>query len=421
MTLVAGHKSNVRRLAALVWIAAAPAFAQSAGQLNAMGVERYEAEAWDEALEHFRAALVQDPENVTIKKNYTNACQALAGALAESGNYSDAIAHVEHAVHNDPTNPMPLIQLGAYYLHEGRTREAIFRLEEAIELEPGDTDAHYLLGEAYYRDNDVPSALEHWTWVEGVQPDKPGLAERIEAARREHQVEADYTGRESRHFTVTFSREAEGHLVREVVAILEEAYREVGRMLGNTYPPTPVHVSLYTAEDFQETTQMESHVGALYDGNKIRCPVIGSDGTPLPRQEIRRRLYHEYVHVVVRHIAREGVPWWLNEGLAEALTVDLTPRERAFLRDARNKGSLYELQHLTEGQLDKLDAAGLYLAYKQSQATVAYLEKRFGARRLSQLLNAIGRGEDAEVAMRRTLRCSYSTLQLAVAEFVEKG
>lgn len=413
--------SSVLRWAAIVFIVASSAFAQSAGDLNALGVRSYEAEAWDEALAHFRAALVLDPDNSTIKKNYTNACQALAGALAETGNYPDAIAHVEHAVQNDPTNPMPLIQLGAYYLHEGRTREAMFRLEEAIELAPGDVDAHYLLGEAYYRDNDVVAALDHWTWVAGVQPDKPGLADRIDSARREQQVEADYSGRESRHFKVTFSREAEGYLVRDVLTILEQAYRDVGRMLGNTYPPTPIHVSLYTSEGFQHTTQMEAHVGALYDGNKIRCPVLGPDGKSLPREEIRRRLYHEYVHVVVRHIARDSVPWWLNEGLAEALTVELTQRERAFLRDAKHKGSLYELQHLTDGQLDKLDAAGLYLAYKQSHATVAYLKQRFGTRRLSQLLQAIGRGEDPEVAMKRTLRSSYSTLELAVAEFVEKG
>ena len=121
------------------------------------------------------------------------------------------------------------------------------------------------------------------------------------------------------------------------------------------------------------------------------------------------------------HVAKDGVPWWLNEGLAEALTVDLTARERTFLREAKRNGALYDLQQLTDGQLDKLKTEELFLAYKQSQATVAYLKQRFGTRRLSQLLAAIGRGEEVEVAMRRTLRCSYSTLQLAVAEFVEKG
>ena len=417
-----GELGSFRRiLSAALIMAAASAFGQSASQLNALGVERYEAEEWNEALQHFQAALVLEPNNDTIKKNYTNALQALAGSLAEAGHYPDAIDQVEQAVQGDPTNPMPLIQLGAYYLHEGRVREAIFRLEEAIELSPEDVDAHYLLGEAYYRDNDVVAALDQWAWVEAVAPDKPGLAERIDAARREEAVEADYAGRESRHFNVTFSREAEGQVVRDVVAILEQAYRDIGRMLGNTYPPTPIQVSLYTAEGFQQTTLMEGHVGALYDGNKIRCPVIGPDGNPLPREELRRRLHHEYVHVVVRHIAKDGVPWWLNEGLAEALTIELTPRERTFLRSAKQNDALFDLHELTDGQLDKLDAEGLYLAYKQSQATVLYLKQRFGTRRLAQVLSAIGHGEDVEVALKRTLRYSYSTLQLAVADYIQNG
>jgi hypothetical protein len=397
--------------------ACAVAHAQSASQFNALGVESYEAQKWDAALDHFAAAMQLDPHNETIKKNFTNACQALASALAESGSYAEAIAQVERAIQNEPANPMPLIQLGAYYLHEGRTREAIFRLEEAIELAPEDVDAHYLLGEAYYRDNDVVSALNQWTWVQSIQPNRAGLAERIEAATREEQVEADYSGRESLHFNVTFSREAEGALVRDVVIILEAAYRDIGRML-NGYPPTPIQVSLYTAEGFQQTTQMAAHVGALYDGNKIRCPVIDAEGKPLPREELRRRLYHEYVHVVVRHIARDGVPWWLNEGLAEALTVELTPRERSFLRDAKQNNALFDLNQLNDGQLDKLDSTELYLAYKQSQATVSYLKQRFGTRRLAQVLNAVGHGEDVEVALKRTIRLSYSTLQLAVAEYL---
>jgi lipoprotein NlpI len=397
------------------------AWAQSANELNSLGVSRYEESDWRTALDHFGAALRLDPENSTIRRNYTNACQALASEHAQAGNYESAIRQIETAVQTDPANPMPLMQLGAYYLHEGRVREAIFRLEEAIELAPGDTDAHYLLGEAYYRDNDAVSALDQWVWVQNVDPDRSGLAERIETARREREVEAEYKGRSSRHFNVTFDREAEGRLVRDVVAILEQAYRDVGRALGQTYPPVPVQVSLYTAEDFQHTTMMGGHVGAVYDGNKIRCPAIGPDGQPLPLAELRRRLYHEYVHVVVRHIARDGVPWWLNEGLAEALTTDLTGREIAFLREARDRQAWYDLKDLSEGQLDKLDAAGLYLAYKQSQATVAYLSQRYGTRRLTHVLMAVAGGEDTETALRRMFRHSYATLQLAVADYVQNG
>jgi len=407
--------------AAIVALVSFSSAAQDASSMNALGVERYEIKDWPGAERHFDAALRVDPDNQTIRRNLTNALQAHAAELAEAGNYSSAIAKLRRAVQNDPENPYPLMQLGAYYLHEGEVREAIFRLEEAIELLPDDADAHYLLGEAYYRDNDVTAALEQWNWVERVDPGREGLAERLESARREMKVEANFDGRSSTHFNVTYGREAEGKLVRRVVEILEAAYRNVGRDLGQAYPPTPIQVSLYTSEDFIEATQMQEHVGAIYDGTKIRCPVIGPDGTPLPEEEMRRRLHHEYVHVVVRHIARDNVPWWFNEGIAEALTQEISEADRAFLRKARDAGGLFDLQDLVEGQLERLGKEDLFLAYRQSHATVSYLKSRFGVRRLAQFLRELEDGKDAEAALRSVFRRTYKTLQMETADFIGQG
>jgi tetratricopeptide (TPR) repeat protein len=393
--------------------------AQDAARMNALGVDSYERKEWATAVSHFDAALRLEPENTTVRRNLTNSLQAHASDLAENGDYKNAIYKLRQAIQNDPENAMPLMQIGAYYLHEGDVREAIFRLEEAVELLPNDVDAHYLLGEAYYRDNDVSSAIEQWNWVERVDPDRPGLAERLEIARRDHKVEANYNDKSSAHFNVTYSREAEGRLVRDVVSILESAYRDVGKAL-QSFPPTPVQVSLYTSEGFMETTLMKDHIGAVFDGTKIRCPVIGPDGKPLAAEEMRRRLHHEYVHVVVRHVARDGVPWWFNEGVAEALTLELTEPERAFLRKAAADDALFSLQDLTEGQLDRLGKDELILAYKQSHATVSFLKERYGTRRLAHYLREVGEGTDAATALRRVFRQSYETLQMAVIEHIQE-
>jgi len=398
-----------------------PACAQDASRMNALGVERYEKKDWPAAETHFDAALRLDPENDTVRRNFTNALQAHAADLAKAGDYPSAVAKLRRAIQNDPKNALPLMQIGAYALHEGDIHEAIFRLEEAIELLPNDTDAHYLLGEAYYRDNDVNAALEQWNWVERMEPNRPGLAERLESARRDQKVEANFQDHTSRHFNVTYNREAEGKLVRQVIEILEAAYREVGRDLGQSFPPTPIQVSLYTSEGFIEATQMQEHVGAIYDGTKIRCPVIGPDGNPLSHDEMRRRLHHEYVHVVVRHIARDSVPWWFNEGIAEALTLDLSEADRSYLRKARDEGSFFEMSDLVEGQLDRLDKDQLFLAYRQSHATVSYLKSRFGTKRLAQFLREIASGTDAEAALRRVFRKSYKTLQMETADFIGQG
>jgi len=406
-------------IAAACWAAGGAAHAQDAAQMNALGVASYERKEWATAVNHFDAALRLDPQNSTVRRNLTNSLQAHASNLAEAGDYKNAIFKLRQAIQNDPENAMPLMQIGAYYLHEGDVREAIFRLEEAVELQPNDVDAHYLLGEAYYRDNDVASALEQWNWVERVDPDRPGLKDRLDIARRDHKVEANYSDKTSQHFNVTYSREAEGRLVRDVVAILETAYRDVGKAL-QSFPPTPVQVSLYTSEGFMEATQMKDHIGAVFDGTKIRCPVIGPDGEPLPAAEMRRRLRHEYVHVVVRHVARDGVPWWFNEGIAEALTLDLTSDDRAYLRKVSGEDALFDLQDLSEGQLDRLGKDELILAYKQSHATVSFLKERYGARRLAHYLREIADGTSADVALRRVFRQSYETLQMAVIDHIQE-
>lgn len=406
-------------LIAAALVAAGGALAQDAAQMNALGVASYEREEWAMAVSQFDAALRLNPENTIVRRNLTNSLQAHASNLAEKGDYKNAIQKLRQAIQNDPENAMPLTQLGAYYLHEGDVREAIFRLEEAVELLPNDVDAHYLLGEAYYRDNDVTSALDQWDWVERVDPDRTGLAERLDIARRDHKVEANYNDKTSQHFNVTYSREAEGRLVRDVVVVLESAYREVGKAL-QSFPPTPVQVSLYTSKGFMEATQMKDHIGAVFDGTKIRCPVIGPDGEPLPAEEMRRRLHHEYVHVVVRHVARDGVPWWFNEGVAEALTLELSENDRAFLREASGGDALFNLRDLTEGQLDRLNKDELILAYKQSHATVSFLKHRYGTRRLAHYLREIAEGTNADTALRRVFRQSYETLQMAVIEHIQE-
>jgi tetratricopeptide (TPR) repeat protein len=398
-----------------------PAFAQDSARINALGVERYEKHDYVGAAQQFDAALRLDPQNSTVRRNLTNSLQAQAGDLVKNGDYSNAIAKLRVAVQNDPQNAMPLMQIGAYYLHEGQVKEAIFRLEDAIELAPDNVDAHYLLGEAYYRDNDANAALEQWDWVSRMDPKREGLAERMDSARRDRKAEANFRDRKSSHFNVTYNRDAEGQLVGRVLNILEAAYREVGVALGQSYPPTPIQVSLYTSEGFQEATQMKDHIGAVYDGTKIRCPVIGPDGRSLAEEEMRRRLHHEYVHVVVRYVAHEGVPWWLNEGLAEELTVEPSERDMQFLRSALDQDALFPLQDLVGAQLDKLDKDQLFLAYRESHATVAFLKQRYGMRRLSQLLREIGAGTDAETALRRVYRQSYATLQVAAAEFIRNG
>ncbi len=394
------------------------AFAQTAAEYNALGFERYNAGNWVDAITAFDKAHALAPENGTIQRNLANAYQAEANRLAQANAVADAIEYMLAAIDVDPKNGKALAQLGSYYMRESLISEAIFRLEEAIELNPGDVDAHFLLGEAYYRDNDASSALIQWEWVEQVDPKREGLAERMETAYRQERVEYNFQDLSSRNFRITYNKDVQWANARNVLRMLEDAYREIGRQLGGVYPPGPIQVTLYRAEEFSETTQMGEHIGGLYDGTKIRVPAIKKDGAPLELEELRRRIVHEYVHVVVRHLAKENVPWWLNEGLAETLSHDLESYDVEFLRNAARQNLLFSLADISESQLSALGVEELKLAYRQSHATVTVLKKHFGVRRLAEILAAIGAGLDAETAVKQACHYSYATLERATAAMI---
>lgn len=384
----------------------------NSADLNARGAELYENKQWEKASELFHRAYVLSPLNKVIRQNLVNAAMMYAQDLYANGNGKLAEDWLEIAIQAEPMNVRPLNQLGAYLLSEGEVSSAIYRLEEAIELDSENVESHYLLGLAYYKDNDVGAAIDHWEWVYGVDKDYPGLVERLESALRDEETEHNFEGDGSRNFNVTYNRDTKPRQVRQVLDILEEAYRDIGRILNGVYPPTPIQVSLYTSKGFSDTTQVGNHVAALYDGTKIRCPVIDSDGNPIDPEVLRERLTHEYVHVVVRHLAKQNVPWWFNEGLAETLSSEVTDREEKVLSDAYAGRRLFRLDEITPPDtLEALNADQLEIAYAQSHVTVDFLYRKYGPKNVRRMLEALGEGLSAEDALYAAYHMSYTALE----------
>lgn len=394
--------------------------AESPIELNQEGVEAFGAGDIDSAVFYFEQALKLDAENETIRTNLSNAYDAQAARAFEEGRPEYAIDLLEQAMKASPTNVGPLIRLGYIFLQLEENNNAIFRLEDAIQLAPESPEAHYLLGEAYYRDNDVVSALEQWEWVHEVKPGLPGLEERLETARREADVEGDYEYRSSRRFSVTHNPDLRSSDVRRIIRILDQAYSDVGRELGGTYPPGPIQVTLYAADEFNDSTQLGEHIGAVFDGTRIRCPVLTPEGELVEESLLRQVLYHEYVHVVIKHLAPRGMPWWLNEGMAEALSHELSGNEVQLLKYAVSSTTLRSMADLEASQLESLAPPELAVAYAQSHLAVEYLIDQYGMMNVVSVLKRIGSGERPDDALRKACRTSYETLDLAVLERIER-
>lgn len=394
---------------ALCSLSQAQQIQRTAPEWNALGVEHYTAGNWPAAVECFAEAAALVPDNQTVLRNLSNAYQAYAAQVAEESDYETAAQYLEESIAIDPDNPMPVIQLGYYFLRMGLVQDAIARLEEGILLAPENLDAHELLGDAYYQDNDLPAALAQWEFVAEVNPGRPGLQQKLEKAYREDAVEYNFRDLRSRHFQIGHAPDTDRGLLRRTLTVLEHAYRDIGRNFGNVYPPTPIQVKVYVADDFARATALGPHVAAIYDGT-IRLPVSDREGRLINPEELRRLLYHEYTHVVVRYLCREKAPWWLNEGLAETFSNDLSPRDVGFLRQAFDNGQLIPFGDIQESQVRMASEYELRLAYRQAHAATQYLWRRYGAQGLVRMMDALAQGIPPEEALLQSYKLNYDQL-----------
>lgn len=387
-------------------------------------MKRFELKQYASAIEAFSNAFDLSPDNDTIKTNLCQAYQASAHETAKSGELVDIEAGartLEFAIAVDPENPGPLVQLGSYYLRLDYDQDAVFRLEEALQLDANNLDAKELLGDAYYKSNKLNAAIEMWQEVLATKPNSPSVKTKLDKAQRELSVEGRYTKQptRSRFFEISLAPGTRYSEFTDVTRILDQARRDVGGKLG-IYPDTITQVVVYTADDFSRATDVGAHVGALFDG-KVRIPLQDSKGEKLDSKELQRRLHHEYVHVVLRYVAGNRVPWWFNEGLAETLSDTLTTDEKRVLSQAASEGRLVTLRALEGSQLEKLDPEALSMAYLQSHASVDYLMRRFGVRAINQLLGEIAAGSAIEDAMYKVFRRGYTEIERETLQSVNSS
>ncbi|GMW03492.1 MAG: hypothetical protein AMXMBFR84_46260 [Candidatus Hydrogenedentota bacterium] len=387
----------------------------SPADLNTRGVEFYKQKQWEKAIKEFVQAYEIVPENETVRRNLCNAYQALANDLARESNFVAATELLNYAISVDPENPAPLTQLGSYYIRLDMPNEAIFRLEEAIELDESQTDALDLLGDAYYRANDLARAIQQWELLKSRQPDRQGLADKLDKAYREAAVESQFKKHSSQFFEISYAPGTSGGDVGRVRSILDKAYRDLGKQTGGIYPPTPIQVILHTTDGFAQVTQLGAHVGGVYDG-KIRVPIADKEGHTLNDKDLIRVLYHEYTHVIVRFWVGDNAPWWLNEGLAETFSNDLDSSQYGLLNEMSKAGALFSLSELEDAQLSKLDVDSLHVAYLQSHAVVQYLWNRYGVRGLKPMFDSLAQGMPVEDALVQSYKLNYKMLDQKVRE-----
>ncbi|MGP8079400.1 MAG: peptidase MA family metallohydrolase [Dehalococcoidales bacterium] len=187
-------------------------------------------------------------------------------------------------------------------------------------------------------------------------------------------------------------------------AIMTETQSALQLIASNTgaSPNKTVNISVYTsAQDYQASVlgvpewsggEEVAQYNAVYviiepDNMSAELPAVA----------------HELTHVVVNQIIfnpYNGIPFWLNEGLAVHIQFFNTTLPSQFstpLSNAISSGTLITVRSLSDPFSAYPDKANL--SYAESVSIVAYLLNQFGEAKMSQLLDTFQQGSSYDGAL----------------------
>jgi len=319
----------------------------------------------------------------------------------KAADYQGALNSFEQARRYNDSAAAAHLGLGITYFHLRNDQCAERELNRALEINPREVIAYQFLGELYYRKDDIDSAASYWEKAVALDPSASGLRARLERVRKEHKTEKDFTQDVTVHFLVKYEGREKIEDGRIVLRILEDAYGEIGRALSY-YPDHEIQVILYSDQQFQEITDAPGWSDGIYDG-KIR---ISLGGIEKNTQGLRRTLYHEYTHAVVRAIMPR-VPTWLNEGLAQYFEGrEIDERQKEILRCIAQAGKLPPHSNL-KGSFMGLGSEQAVFAYLISLSSVRYMIDSFGMYRVKDVLEELAAGTDTDSAISKSIMLSY--------------
>jgi tetratricopeptide (TPR) repeat protein len=383
-----------------VWAANPEAY-----RLNETAVAEVRRGHHEAALDLLVRAAALDPGDTSIRSNLARVRTVVGHRLAQAGRVQEAEVQYRAALDADPREAGAWIGLGELQLRQRDPREAAEAFRRAVELRPEDAETRIRLGQASYNLGDLPTALSEWERAAAMRPDDAALRERVTRVRREAEIQAGYRAKESQHFAVVYEGRRQDDLGQEFVRLLEQAYVDVGYVLG-AYPRAPVSVIFYADVDFAPATGLSTDVGGFYNrlDGKIRIALRGlTPGDP----RLASLVTHEYTHALIYAVGRgNNPPRWVHEGLAVHMEQRRAPQ---YKEDARRRARASRLESLQSAP------------YVMGSVAVEYLIDRYGMATMRLLLQRLGEGKEFPQAFQETFGTDLATFEQTVRDVVTRG
>jgi tetratricopeptide (TPR) repeat protein len=345
-------------------------------------------------------AIARTPEQNT----YAHFMQ-MGSEQMKAGDYRAARDTFEQALKYNDSSYAAHLGLGVAYFLLRDDNYAERELLNAADIDPSIATAYQYLGELYYRKDDLETAEMYWDKALSANPSAADIRARLDRIRKERTAEKNFNRDVSSHFLIKFEGREKIEAGRIVTRILEDAYGELGRALS-FYPDREIQVILYSEQQFQNVTDAPGWSGGVYDG-KIRIPVGGIEQeTP----GLKKLLYHEYTHAVVRAIT-PTCPTWLNEGLAQYFEGrQIDTRQRLSLKQLAQAGNVPSLKNL-EGSFMGLGGSQAQYAYLFSLSSVSFMIDSFGMYRVRGVLDELAKGVDINRSLSNGVQVTYEDFE----------
>jgi len=320
-----------------------------------------------------------------------DAVQAGFSAL-ERGDADAAATVFRSALTQHPRDPVLLFGAGAAAHLQGRERDALQLLQQALAFEPRLTQASALLGAIAHREGELDLAIKAYESALVHAPANMAMREQLVAWRREAAVHERYETLKDDRFTIMFDGPVQEKLAARAASVLSAAFWRIGNALG-AYPSAPINVILYSERQFRDITGAPEWSGGGFDG-QVRMPVRGAAQN---LQEFDRVLTHELTHAILKSLAPRNLPVWLNEGLAMYFEG----------RDGRRSERLLASVHLfvplaaLRTSFTGFNSSQAALAYEESAFATRALIDRAGLANIGLLLQDLDAGQSLEEAIER--------------------
>ncbi len=356
------------------------AYERGVWQKNEAAIKLLNQQQFEQALALLIEADRESPDNAVIRKNIAMGYFGAGQQQIHAGNYGRAAELLQEGKGYNDQEPRLWLLRGIALMKNGTFGEAESELNEALAMTGDEPRVLGQLGQLYYETDRMFEAVDIWQRALFLDSGNASLAARLEKAERELKVEKELDRYYSGHFILSYAENSKADVGGAILDALEEAYTWSGAKLGH-YPERQTPVILYTQHQFSGLTGSPEWAAGLYDG-KIRLSI---GGLTRVSSNVKALLAHEFMHVMVREMAGNRVPFWLNEGLAELAAREQDNPALVQLEATLADGKLFAMQEL-EGEFRAIAPKRIGLAYEQSYSFVSYLIDRFGWYQMAELL-----------------------------------